>query len=269
MILDTTYLRKIYENTKNIPSQASVTAEIFRIYGDNVEISSRQRIVDGKNESLNITTFEKVWTLGGFEVYPTTNAIDTISSSSASDTNTILIEGFTLSGGNFTFVSQTATLNGQSKVSLTTPIARATYLYNDNATDFVGSVYCYEDTTITSGVPDDLTKAHLKAIGVINQSENASLTLSSTEYGFITQVHGGVNIKKVGGAEFYIQIREPGKVFRSAASWVSSGDTIYNQLLTTPIIIPPNSDIRIIARSSVADLSVEAGFNLTYADIVT
>lgn len=269
--VDTVLLSKIRNNTTFQPNHNYSINAIKQLYGDNVELSHRSKLVDGRNDNLNITTFETLWLVGADETYATTNVIDTVSSSSASDTNEIFIEGFTVVGTGasavFTRVEQTATLNGVNKVSLDTSLARASFFYNNNTADWVGDIYCYENTDITAGVPIDLTKVHLKSLGAINQSEKAADTIGGTEYGLIVQTHGGTGVKKDGSASFFLQIREPGKVFRSIHSFFSNGNTVYNTL-PVPLIVKPNSDIRIIAKTNVATLSAEGGLVLLFADIL-
>ena len=139
---------------------------ILSTYGDSVSVDRKSKVLIkfGRNEDIDTGSDETVWVLGGHEVYQAGNTIDTVSSSSALDTGSVTIEGHTVDGnGDFTFVVQSATLDGQNKVTLTTPLARASRLYNTGSTDFNGSVYVYRDTSITSGTPDDLSFAHLEA----------------------------------------------------------------------------------------------------------
>lgn len=93
--------------------------EIESTYGDRVSIELKEKslIKFGRNEDVG-TTEETVWLVGGDETYPTTNAIDTIVSTDAGDDQQVIIEGHTISGNDLTFVTQTATLNGTTNVSL-------------------------------------------------------------------------------------------------------------------------------------------------------
>lgn len=133
-------------------------------------------------------------------------------------------------------------------------------LFNNGSTDFAGTVYGYEDTAITNGVPSDATKIHIQADPTKNQSEKAATTFSNVDYGIITSVYGGVSSKRSAAAEFNLQVREFGKVFRTILNWSSTqGETRIN--LQPHIIVPPNSDVRIVAKSDTADTEVVGGFN--------
>lgn len=239
--------------------------EIVNVYGDSVVIKPKSLFKFGRNDSIDIATPETVQFQGGTETYATSNSIDRISSSSTSDTTqTVLIEGHTISGSDLTFVTQTATLNGQNKANLTTPLYRCSRLYNTSANNFVGNIYVYEDTAISTGVPTDATKIHLKVDPSKNQSEKASTSFSSVDYGIITSVYGGVTSKRAAVAEFNLQIREYGKVFRTILNWSSAqGET--RVALEPHVVVPPNSDIRITAKVSVNDTEVVAGFNAYFA----
>jgi hypothetical protein len=212
----------------------------------------------GKNTSIG-TSYETVWLIGGHETYVSTNIIDTVSSTDATDTQDMKIEGHTVDGsGNFTFSVQSVTLNGQNKVVLSTPLARATRLYNDDNTDLAGTVYVYEDTAISGGAPTDMTKAHLVTGGDNNQSLKCSTTISSSDYWIITQLTCGVDEKTTAAVDFGLQIRAKDKVFRTVYPLQSSrgSDTIIN--LNPAIIVYPNSDVRMIAKASAINTSAEA-----------
>lgn len=234
--------------------------QIYDIYSQSVKIKPKSLFKFGRNDSIDIATPETVQFAGGTETYASGNTIDTISSSDTNDTQSVIIEGHTLSGSNLTFVTQTATLTGRTKATLTTPLYRCTRLYNNSSTNFTGNIYVYEDSAITNGVPDDSTKIHIKIDPTKNHSEKASTSFSSVDYGIITSVYGGVTSKRAAVAEFNLQIREFGKVFRTVLNW-SSVQGMTRVPLEPHIIVPPNSDIRITAKVSVNDTEVVAGFN--------
>lgn len=234
--------------------------QIVDSFGDSVVIKPKSLLKFGRNDSIDSGTPETVQFAGGNETYATGNDIDTISSSSNADTQLVVIEGHTLSGSDLTFVVQNATLTGRTKANLTTPLYRCTRLFNNDNTDFAGNIYVYEDTAITNGVPGDTTKIHLKVDPGKNQSEKASTSFSSVDYGIITSVYGGVTSKRASVAEFNLQVRESGKVFRTILNWSSvQGETRLD--LEPHVIVKPNSDVRITADVSVNDTEVVAGFN--------
>lgn len=242
--------------------------EILNTYGDTVSVLAKRKTLlkFGRNENLG-TSEETVWTQGGNETYVTTNAIDTISSSNAGDTQVITIEGHTVSGtgtsSQFTFVSQSATLNGQNKVVLSTPVARVSRLYITAATAaFAGDVYVYEDDTITAGVPSTASKIHMKVAAGETQSFKAATTFSNGDYFICTGGVASVGKKASAIVDLEMQVRTPGGVFRPVLQLTIDGNAQSSvQIKFYPYaIIPKNSDIRITGVSSAANTDVSASF---------
>ena len=114
--------------------------------------------------------------------YSTTAAIDSISSSNSGDTQDIKIQGL---DADFNLITQTVTLNGQTRVALSTPLIRAFRGKNDNSTDLAGHVYVYENTTLSSGVPIDSTKVRLVIQPGFNQTLMALYTIPAGVTGYM------------------------------------------------------------------------------------
>ena len=243
--------RKLFTNDKI----ARAIEQIYQTYGDTVSVEAKAKSLNkyGRNDSLGNTSFETVWQRGGNETYATGNDIDSISSSSAGDTQDVVIEGHTIDGnGDLTFVVQTATLNGQTPVTLSTPLYRATRLYNDGSTDFAGTVYVYESGgTVTGGVPQTSADIHIQSSGANNQSLKAATSLSSVDYWLVSQITVAVNRQQTRSVDFRLQVRNKGKVFRTryaTAAHSNSGAVTID--LDPYLIIPPNSDVVMKAQSS-------------------
>jgi hypothetical protein len=187
-----------------------------------------------------------------------TNSIDSISSSSGSDTEIVTIEGHTMSGGDKTFVSQTATLNGQTRVALGTALNRVTRCYHNgqSSTDLVGEIYIYENTTITTGKPDDTTKIHLTIDAGKNQSEKASTSLSSTDYWIITGMRCGVLKKTAAFVDCQLEVRLTGGVFREVVDIVAESGIDGIISFNPYIIAPANTDVRLRAVADAASTEV-------------
>lgn len=237
--------------------------EIFATYGVRVSVAAKNKTLlkFGRNEAVG-TTEELVWLQGGTETLPTTNAIDKISSSNAGDTQAIKVEGHTISGSDLTFVVQSATLAGQTETALGTPLARATRIYNNDSTDFAGTVYVYEDDTVTSGVPQTAAKIHLSTGGAENQSLKAATSVSSVDYWIIRQIYASVNEKTTAAVDFRYQTRLSGKVFRTQVQGAaSSSGAHFYAALDPPMFVPANADFRIMATASTSNVSVDAWAN--------
>jgi len=230
-------------------------------YGDTVSVEQKAKtlIKFGTNPAVGSSGRFTLWYTGQDDANETyiadnLNTIDTISSSSTSDTGVVSIEGHTMSGGNRTFVVQTATLNGQNKVTLTTPLNRVTRVVHadQSSTDLVGEVYVYEDTTISAGKPTDTTKIHLTVPAGENQSQKASTSLSSQDYWVVTGFTAGY-LEKTGSnvADIRIEVKEVGGVWKPKSNPVvvtTGGNSL--RIYHPYIIVPTNSDVRLTAKSS-------------------
>lgn len=256
------------------PAIQQAINEIYSSYGAVVSVYEKQKSLTKFGRSVQVqTTASTIMTLptGTFnETYVSTNIIDTISSSSSADTQTVTVEGHTISGSDLTFVVQNTTLMGQNKVTLATPLARMTRLYNTGSTNFAGVVYGYEDQSIMSGVPQTDSKVHLMVPIGTNQSEKASTSVSSTDYWIITSYYASLLNKTAAFADVQLQVRRFGSVFRTQADiGVSSGGGVSQLVFNPYLIAPANSDIRLIAIASANGTDVSGGTTGYLASVVS
>ena len=245
--------RRTYE----VPDGRLVQAEreIQSLTGDVVSIDKKAKslIKFGKSAELTANTLETVWTVGGNESYVTDNTIEYISSSSASDTQTIKLECHTVTGtgtdSKFTFLVQEVTLNGQTPVALDTPVARVSHAYNSNGTEIVGRITVYENTSVVGGVPSDATKIHIDIPQGLQGSFKGATTFSDGDYYVLTGGFGSVSKKQDASADFYLEVREAGGVFIQRAAISASKGGPWDVDLDPAVIIPKNADVRITAES--------------------
>jgi hypothetical protein len=251
--------------------------EVYSTYGQRVSIDAKAKslLKFGKSGNLSTTAgLQTVWSVDGNETYISDNLIDSVVSSSASDTQEVTIEGHTIEGSGvdakFTFVVQTATLSGQTPVALTTPLARASRVNNNGSTEIVGVVAVYEDSAVTGGVPNDVTKVHIDIPLGFQQSFKAATTFSNTDYFFLTGCYGAVSQKQTAAADFYIELREVGKSFRQIACLTaSSSGGSFNIEFDPAIIIPRNADVRIRCTTGTNNAVVFTNFRGYLAKVVS
>lgn len=241
--------RRTYE----VPDGKLVQAEreIQSTFGDVVSIDRKAKslIKFGKSSRLSANGTSTVWTVGGHETYVTENSITHISSSSASDVYEVFLECHTVSGTGqdqkFTFLTQTVTLQGQTKVALPFAVSRVSQINNNNGVELVGRVTVYEDTTVVGGVPSDPTKIHIDIPEGLQSSFKAATTLSDEDYYILTGGFGSVSLKQSAAADFYLEVRLAGKVFVQKAAVSASSGGPWNIELDPAVLIPRNADIRI------------------------
>lgn len=266
-----------FQSVDSDPKIQDALNRIKENYGDtaSVEIKKKDLLKFGRNPNVGTaSTGYTIWYTGQDQanetyVAPNTNSIDSVSSNNAGDTETVVIEGHTETGGEKTFVTQTATLNGPTRVALSTPLNRATRIYNSDSTDLTGEVYVYENTALTAGKPTDTTKIHLTIRAGKNQSEKASTSLSNVDYWIVTGFRGSV-LNKTGTIiiDMQLQIRENGKVWRMfediTATNSSAGIFKFNPYL----IVPKNADVRLVSISSTSNTIVTGSIQGYLAKVV-
>lgn len=231
-------------------------------YGDVVSIESKSKKLTkfGRSDVIG-TTKATIMTLPAGELHETyvnDNLIDTVSSDNTGDTRTLVVEGHTLSGGNLTFSTETITLNGQNKVTLSTPLARVNRMYapDGDTTDLVGVIYAYEDTAITAGVPTDGTKVHCMIPAGENQTFKTATAISSEDYWIINRFDADCFEKTSAFAEVRMEVKHLTGVWRPVESIAvsSGGNSSYE--FDPFYIVPPNTDVRLIADADGAGTSV-------------
>lgn len=272
------------EPTDSLPPDVRHAVEVvFRSFGDAVSVERKGKQLRKFGQTTNaddgvkttIAEFGNVSTPNVNETFETTNAIDAIVSSSASDTMEVTIEGHTIDGsGNLTFVVQNVTLTGQTPATLTTPLARATRIFVTDQTfgnepdENVGRVVVFasDGVTVTSGVPQTNTAVKCVMNAATNQSRKCATSISQFDYWFITQI--GAAIDRSGGtgtaAEIELEVRRIGGVFRPQGVNVQIRRDAQQQVLldiSPPIIVRPNSDVRLIAIATTDNTTIEGFIN--------
>lgn len=251
---------------------------VFSTYGDTVSVADKAKSLNkfGDNDSVG-SSFETVMTLQGSEInetYVTTNIIDSIVSSSTSDTSqTITIEGHTIDGsGNLTFVAQDANLNGQNEVALTTPLARATRAYvkssgtfNSTPSALVGQVSIYDNTGgISAGVPSTASATKLIIYAGATQTEKCATATSSQDYWFIKYFSAAIGDS--GASANYVTVRIETRDIANGGPFRPLGRDIVlvpglvgRTLEFSPmLIVPKNHDIRVRAKTDTNTAEVHA-----------
>lgn len=231
-----------------------------------VKVSAKQKSKDllkfGRSNQVQ-TTDSTIMTLptGIYqETYVSSNLITSIVSTATGDTETVVIEGHTVDGnGDFTFVVQSATLTGQTAATLSTPLARCTRIYNSDSTLLTGTVSVTEDDTYTTGVPNTPAGVHCQIAAGQQQSEKAGTTISSSDYWVLTGFYADCLEKTSTSVDVDLEIRLKGGVFRQVVDISCSTNHRGDFRFAPYLIVPPNSDVRLVARASAAGKQVSGG----------
>lgn len=205
-----------------------------------------------ENPSIQIANPADIWDFPSVDSYTfsTTAAIDSISSDNAGDSILIVVIGL---DADFKRVNQTATLTGQTRVALGTPLIRVFRMFNGNGTDLLGNVYLYENTAISGGVPTDSTKVRcFIAIGE-GQSLLGVLTIPAKTTGYFLGLTSSISRQPAAAnAIFTGKIRGDGGVFRTAIRYNmgTTGSSYVTIFPTANSRFPAKTDF--VASSSVS-----------------
>lgn len=205
------------------------------------------------------------------ETYASGDTVDSIVSDSASDTGVVEVQGHTFAGG---FVVQDATLNGQTPVTLATPLRTATRIKVKDGTiavpsvDLLGNVYVYDSalaTGVTAGVPD--VEAATKVMIVAGQSQSAKCasTISAGDVFVVTSVYAAIQRNNTSiNADLDVEYRQRGGVWLPMGLEMSlrtaSQSSIDMPQRPYPIILP-DTDFRMVVTSDTANTSASGHIN--------
>lgn len=135
-----------------------------------------------------------------------------VSSSNALDTQVTIFQGIDELGFEQRIILP---IDGQNKIRVgdTKLWFRMWRLINANGSNFAGDIYVYEDTTVTGGVPDDLTKIRAFIEAGDNQTQMAIWTMPINEVGSFRKAFLGISSRLATTISFEIYARVSGGVF--------------------------------------------------------
>jgi hypothetical protein len=200
-------------------------------------------------------TLETVWVGGGTYSFPTSATTTTISSSSADDTaagtgaRTVRVEGLDAA---YALVSETASMNGQTSVTLTNQylrVNRITVLTAGSGGTSGGSIYVGTGT-VTTGVPAVILN---RTGSSSNESESAFYTVPDGYSAYITRwTMSSANAGPTAdiATRFVLRVRPFGGVFGYKAVYNLPGNGIYECEAAFPLPLPEKTDLEIMSLTS-------------------
>lgn len=193
--------------------------------------------------------------------YSTTADIDSVSSSDAGDAVSMTVEGL---DANWEYVTQSVTLNGQTRVALSTDLVRSFRMENTGSTDLAGTAYCYVNSSITLGVPDDSTQIR----AIIDNGNNKTLmslyTVPDGSTGCMRSWFAGTaGAVKTSVHEIQIRARKFGSVFtvEHDTAIVANGTSHIHHPYVDCLLFEERTDIEIRMNTDTTASGVSAGFD--------
>ncbi len=222
----------------------------------------------GENPDIDTTTApEDIWSYGGLYTFSTSADIDTVSSSSTSDVADVTIQGL---DSNWELLTQTITLTGQAKATLPIALVRVFRMWNANTVDLVGTVYCYVDSVISSGVPTVASTVRAIISLGSGQTEMCIYTIPAGKTGYFSSGYVSMSrSKKESVAVFTSRMRLFNDVFRVASriACLGNGNSSWNYQYPFSLALPAKTDL-ILRCDEVAenDTGVSGGFTILLKD---
>lgn len=202
-------------------------------------------------------------------IYSTTADIDSLSSSAAGDTQDVEVQGLDT---NYALVTQTITLTGQTRKALDTDLIRIFRVVNVGATDNAGTIYCYVNTALSSGVPIDTTQVRALVHIGNNQTLMAVYTIPAGKTGYMRDWFASIaGANKTSNYLIELRARPFGQVFQlKHTSSLSDVGTSYQQhKYEEPEVFAEKTDIEIRVQATAAGVtaaSISAGFDIVLID---
>jgi hypothetical protein len=159
---------------------------------------------------------------------------------------------------------------GQVKTLLVTPSGnkpvRLIRIENEDNFDVTGTIYVYEQDTVTLGVPQTPGKVRGKIYDGNNQTQMSHMTIPSGYFGFLKQISIGITRSggNIAAARFVYFSRRFGKIFKNkgAVGVTTSGNSHFDNQRGFFDIIPPKTDFKITVTNASATIGAYALYDL-------
>jgi len=196
--------------------------------------------------------------------YSASALIDSISSSITGDTQSVELQGLDT---NWALVVQTFDMTGQARKALTTPLVRIFRIKNEGATNFAGTVYAYENTTIGTGIPTDKTKIRAMVQIGNNQTLMAVYTIPAGYTGYMFEYDAsGANgtFNNTGQSIIKLYARPFGGVFqlKRVIALSATGTSYPIKTWEMPEKFLEKTDLELRCNTTVDGSAIAGGFDL-------
>ena len=198
--------------------------------------------------------------------YSLTADIQYVSSSNASDTQQVKVQG--LDSG-FNLVTQLVTLTGQTSATLSTSLIRVFRMKNNGSTDFAGQVFASTSVAAATGIP---TTNSVRCIiqPENNQTEMAIYTVPVGKTAYLRSWYASsAGANKTTNIIVRLRAREHGGVWQLKHKMSWNGEIPYQHKYDEPQKFEEKVDIEItceLTAVGVTGAAVSAGFDIVLVD---
>jgi len=183
-----------------------------------------------------------VWDIGLVYTYIAAAVAIQLSSSHASDTEEITVEGL---DANYDEISETKALTGQTGVDTTATFLRVNRMYNSDGAVLQGDVYASESGAgLTAGVPSSLADARAKITLGRGQTLQAIYTVPRNHTLVLTRGRVTTDLSGSTSAELMLVSRVLGGVFRVGQDIPADGAIDAAHDFDPPLAFSAQTDIK-------------------------
>lgn len=227
----------------------------------------------GCNNDLDAGVREDVWEFGGSYIFTSGligNPADAVPYYISSSSNLDLqrTQHFGIGPDGF-YQSHFINLQGQTKLRLGDTLNwfrynRGVNRDNVNQLQFAGNVYIYEDTTVTNGIPNDITKIRGFIPAGKDQTQQAIYTTAIDETESFENISIDLTSRIAASVTFEVFVRVRGEVWtvQKTKALNSTGTGALQEFAFPPLTVFPGTDIVIKATSGANNVGVCAEWGL-------
>lgn len=205
---------------------------------------------------------------GNLYTYSSSADIDSISSSSASDTHDITIEGL---DATYAEVTQTVTLTGQTPVTLGTSLMRVNHVYNNVGTTLtktLGIVYVFvSGGTVTAGVPQTVAdiRGTIPLLGTLSTEhhQNSVFTVPAGKTAYIVFGKTTVTDAKALELTFWGGV---GQSAMAVSHHIDVKDNNYDYFFKVPQVVTEKTDLEVRATVDTGTAEVSVAYDIVLVD---
>lgn len=257
------------------PKSDSIDDLVNKLNSDIFPIESNYGVRKfGLNPDIDTSvTGDYIWENEGVYTWPDlSGATMYISSTDASDSSVIQVRGTSGSASNYEYQKEQVTLNGQNKTEIGSSITWSSLTRAWAEASISGTVYIYEDATLSGGKPTDDSKIRALISANKGQTLMAMYMVPGGRRAVVYSISASINIS--GGSvdrnaeiELYTQKPNMSERIRAKESLGNNGNTSDEWVFGQKILLEEGEKIYIKCSGTTSNnTEITAGFDMKFYD---